>query len=106
MDLEADFTTHLYEVRLPHFRESIAECEDNDRKTSIIMVDTRDDRIVSAFQAWLVREIMTNSSSSTKVLTERDQLMPPQSGRQLHRVRWSYFLGRTQWNCRNCGRRG
>ena len=72
-----------YEVKLPHFIESIAECEDNERKTSIIMVDKRDDRIVSPFQAWLVREIMTNSSSSINVLTERDQVMPPQSGYHL-----------------------
>ena len=63
-----------------HFLESMAECEDNDRKTSIIMVDARDDRIVSFFQAWLVQEIMTNSSSSINVLTEREQVMPPQSG--------------------------
>ena len=40
-----------YEVKLPHFIESIAECEDNERKTSIITVDKRDDRIVSPFQA-------------------------------------------------------
>ena len=68
------------DVRLPHFLESIAECEDDEQKTCIIMVDTRDDRIVSPFQAWLVREIMTNSSSSVNVLTARDQVMPPNSG--------------------------
>ena len=59
--------------------QPIAECEDNDRKTSIIMVDTRDDRVVSPFHAWLVREIMTNSSNSINVFTERDQVMPPRS---------------------------
>eukprot|EP00439_Symbiodinium_sp_Y106_P045625 s3342_g5.t2 len=72
-----------YDVRLPHFLESIAECEDDKRKTSIIMVDTRDERIVSPFQAWLawlVREIMTNSSSSVNVLTERDQTGSPCGG--------------------------
>ena len=74
-----------YEVRLPQHIESIATCEDDDRKTSIIMVDTRDERIVSPFQAWLVREIMTNSSSSTNVLTERDQVMTPSSGYHLSR---------------------
>ena len=52
----------------------------DDRKISIIMVDTREERIVSPFQAWLVREIMTNSSRSINFLTERDQhtvLGPP-----------------------------
>ena len=81
-----------YDVRFPHFLESIAECEDDDRKTSIIMVDTRDERIVSPFQAWLVREIMTNSSSSVNVLTERDQVMPPNSGYHL-----SLFANYTDW---------
>eukprot|EP00439_Symbiodinium_sp_Y106_P002378 s4904_g1.t1 len=57
--------------------------QDTEPKTSIIMVDTRDERIVSPFQAWLVREIMTNSSSSVNVLTERDQVMPPNSGYHL-----------------------
>ena len=32
------------------------------------------------FQAWLVSEIMANSASSINVLTERDQVMPPNSG--------------------------
>ena len=69
-----------YEVRLPKHIESIATCEDDDRKISIIMVDTREERIVSPFQAWLVREIMTNSSRSINFLTERDQVMPPSPG--------------------------
>ena len=45
-----------------------------------MMVDKRDDRLVSPFQAWLVSEIMANSASSINVLTERDQVMPPNSG--------------------------
>ena len=36
---------------LPGVFGSIAECEDNDRKTSIIMADTRDEGIVSPSQA-------------------------------------------------------
>ena len=36
------------------------------------MADTRDEGIVSPSQAWLVREIMTNSSSSINVFTARD----------------------------------
>ena len=69
-----------YEVRLPNFLSSIAECEDDEEKTSIMMVDDRDDRIVHAFQAWLVREIIMNSANSVNVLTERDQVTPPSSG--------------------------
>ena len=85
-----------YDVRLPHFLESIAECEDDERKTSIIMVDTRDERIVSPFQAWLVREIMTNSSSSVNVLTERDQVMPPNSGTTCRFSRTTRWTGSRQ----------
>ena len=44
------------------------------------MVDERDDRIVSLFQAWLVREIITNSANSVNVLAKRDQVTPPSSG--------------------------
>ena len=44
------------------------------------MVDDHDERIVLPFQAWLVREIITNSANSANVLTERDPITPPSSG--------------------------
>ena len=44
------------------------------------MVDDRDDRIVSLFQAWLVREIIPNPANFVNVLMERDQVNPPSSG--------------------------
>ena len=40
-------------------------------------------RIVSPFQHWLVKEVVTNARSSINVLTERDQVMPPNSGLHL-----------------------
>ena len=69
-----------YEVRMPRFLEAIADSDKGPESTSIIMVDNRDERMVSPFQAWLVSEIMANSASSINVLTERDQVMPPSSG--------------------------
>eukprot|EP00435_Cladocopium_sp_Y103_P046457 s699_g13.t1 len=60
-----------YEVKMPKFLEAIAADEKDPGSTSIIMVDNRDDRMVSPFQAWLVSEIMANSASSINVLTER-----------------------------------
>ena len=36
--------------------------------------------MVSPFQSWLTKEIMSNSASSINVLTERDQVMPSSSG--------------------------
>ena len=68
-----------YEIQLPKFLTTVVTTDDKDW-SSIMMVDKRDDRLVSPFQAWLVSEIMANSASSINVLTERDQVMPPNSG--------------------------
>ena len=68
-----------YEVVMPWFMEPIAETADQEDQ-SIIVIDKRDDRMVSPFQTWLVSEIMANAASSINVLTERDQVMPPNSG--------------------------
>ena len=68
-----------YVVQMPKFLEPIGETDDAE-DTSIIVVDSRDDRMVSPFQTWLVSEIMSNAASSINVLTERDQVMPPSSG--------------------------
>ena len=69
-----------YEIKLPRFLQTVAGCEDSPKGSCIIMVDSRADRMVSPFQAWLVGEIMSNAASSINVLTERDQVMPPSSG--------------------------
>ena len=64
---------------MPKFLEPIGETDDAEDQ-SIIVVDSRDDRMVSPFQTWLVSEIMSNAASSINVLRERDQVMPPSSG--------------------------
>ena len=64
---------------MPKFLEPIGETDDAEDQ-SIIVFDSRDDRMVSPFQTWLVSEIMSNAASSINVLTERDQVMPPSSG--------------------------
>ena len=69
-----------YEVKMPRFLVPIYEGMKFPEDTSIVVVDNRDDRMVSPFQAWLVSEIMSNAASSINVLTERDQVMPPNSG--------------------------
>ena len=68
-----------YEVQMPRFLEAITDATHAEDQ-SIIVVDKRDDRIVSPFQSWLVSEIMSNAASSINVMTERDQVMPPNSG--------------------------
>lgn len=83
-DRRAQNTAHNpYEVQLPRFITHIDSNENDPEDSSIIMVDQRDDRMVSPFQAWLVSEIMANAASSINVLTERDQVMPPSSGYHL-----------------------
>ena len=77
-----------YEVRLPRFLSPIADPGDEEDR-SMIMVDARDDRMVSPFQAWLVSEIMSNAASSINVMTERDQVMPPSSG--FHLSLWANY---------------
>ena len=68
-----------YVIQMPKFLEPIGETDDAEDQ-SIIVVDSRDDRMVSPFQTWPVSEIMSNAASSINVLTERDQVMPPSSG--------------------------
>ncbi|CAK9092981.1 Uncharacterized protein SCF082_LOCUS43739 [Durusdinium trenchii] len=69
-----------FEVKLPRFLNWLEYNEADQSENSLIMVDDRDVRMVSPFQCWLTREIMANSASSINVLTERDQVMPPNSG--------------------------
>ena len=69
-----------YEVRMPRYQEPISVNDDHPEDTSVIVVDNRDERMISPVQNWLVSEIMTNSASSINVITERDQVMPPSSG--------------------------
>ena len=66
-------------VQMPKFIEPIAEGPEPEDQ-SMIVIDSRDDRMVSPFQTWLVSEIMADAASSINVLTERDQVMPPNSG--------------------------
>ena len=90
-----------YEVQLPKFLTTVVTTDDKDW-SSIMMVDKRDDRLVSPFQAWLVSEIMANSASSINVLTERDQVMPPIRGsifRSLRTIPWTG--SRLSWRCRS-----
>ena len=49
-------------------------------RSSLLVVDNRDERIMSPFHNCLVEEIISYAASSINVLTERDQVMPPNSG--------------------------
>ena len=59
------------------------------KRGSLLVVDNRDERIIiSPFQNWLVEEIISNAASSINVLTERDQVMPSNSGYHCLHARW------------------
>ena len=45
-----------YEIQLPRFLSTVIQHEDQTDWSSIMMVDKRDDRLVSPFQAWLQGE--------------------------------------------------
>ena len=69
-----------FEVKIPKFLDWLEVNTENETESSISMVDNRDWRMVSPFQSWLTKEIMSNAASSINVLTERDQVMPTSSG--------------------------
>ena len=54
--------------------------EEDETRNSLLVIGNRDDRVVSPFQNWLAQEIMSNAASSINVLTERDQVLTPNSG--------------------------
>ena len=67
-------------MRKPEFVEQVVVEAEDPTRNSLLVVDYRDERLISPFQHWLVDEIMSNTASSINVLTEGDQLMPPYSG--------------------------
>ena len=67
-------------VQRPEFVQQVVVEENDPARSSLLVVDNRDERIISPFQNWLVEEIISNAASSINDLTERDQVMPPNSG--------------------------
>ena len=69
-----------FRVQRPDFVRQMVVEEEDETRNSLLVIDNRDDRVVSPFQNWLAQEIMSNAASSIKVLTERDQVLTPSSG--------------------------
>ena len=69
-----------FAVQRPEFVQQVVVEESDPLRSSLLVVDNRDERIISPFQNWLVEEIISNAASSINVLPERDQVMPPNSG--------------------------
>ena len=71
-----------FEQKIPEFVEQaiVVENDNTNESGSILVLDKRDERLISPFQNWLIDEITSNAASSINVLTERDQVMPPSSG--------------------------
>ena len=67
-------------VQKPEFVEQVVVEAEAPNRSSLLLVDIRDERLISPFQNWLVDEIMSNAASSINVLTERGQVMLPSSG--------------------------
>ena len=69
-----------FRVQRPDFVRQMVVEEEDETRNSLLVIDNRDDRVVSPFQNWLAQEIMSNAASSINVLTERDQVLTPNSG--------------------------
>ena len=77
--VEAVAAHNPFAVQRPEFVQQVVVEETDPARSSLLVVDNRDERIISPFQNWLV-EIICNAASSINVLTEWDQVMPPNSG--------------------------
>ena len=69
-----------FRIQRPDFVRQMVVEEEDETRNSLLVIDNRDDRVVSPFQNWLEQEIMSNAASSINVLTERDQVLTPNSG--------------------------
>ena len=67
-------------VQRPDFVQQMVIEEEDETRNSLLVIDNRDDRVISPFQNWLAQEIMSNAASAINVLTERDQVLTPSSG--------------------------
>ena len=82
-------------VRKPKFFDQVVIEQENAARNSMLLLNSRDVRLISPLQNWLVDEIMSNAASSINVLTERDQVMPPNSGHHCSLFA-SFTFGRDQ----------
>ena len=79
-DRSAPAAHNPFAVQRPDFVQQMVIEEEDETRNSLLIIDNRDDRVVSPFQNWLAQEIMSNAASSINVLTERDQVLTPSSG--------------------------
>ena len=56
-----------FRVQRPDFVRQMVVEEEDETRNSLLVIDNRDDRVVSPFQNWLAQEIMSNAASSINV---------------------------------------
>ena len=81
--VEADATEGLRQHTTPFcsFVQQVVVEESDPSRSSLLVVDNRDERIYLSFSELASGgEIISSAASSINVLTERDQVMPPNSG--------------------------
>ena len=76
--------------------------ESDPARSYLLVVDNRDERIISPFQNWLVEEIISNAASSINVLTERDQVMPELGDITVRCSRTTRSMASWQFCCSRC----
>ena len=71
---------HTQNYELPFFIQQLGSKKD---ERSVLVIDSRDQRISSPFQGWLLDEIMMNCQSGVNVLADRNLIRTPISGYHL-----------------------
>eukprot|EP00435_Cladocopium_sp_Y103_P035049 s2550_g9.t1 len=67
--------------QLPPFVQQLGAKQD---ERSILVIDSRDQRIQSPFQGWLVDEILLNAQSGVNILVDRQLVRSPNTGYHLN----------------------
>ena len=63
--------------QLPHFAKQIGAGQD---ERSVLLIDDRDQRLLSPFQGWVLDEILVNAHAGISVLSDKQLVRSPSSG--------------------------
>ena len=69
--------TNAQNWQLPPFVQQLGAKED---ERSVLIIDSRDKRIQSPYQGWLLDEILLNAQSGVNILSDRQLIRSPNSG--------------------------
>ena len=74
-----------FAVQRPDFVQQMVIEEEDETRNSLLVIDNRDDRVISPFQNWLAQEIMSNAASH-RLLAGRSRPLGSQGDSRLRRI--------------------